>query len=216
MGFRKASDAVEQRSPHEDALVAIWQSSPSHSHAITSFDQPIEETVGFDPLAEGTARNRLVGQGHFDLLNTARIERIVGMQKQEDVSRGPVRTGILLNCPPRRSAEDERARLTGELARFVVAAAIDDNHFVRSRPQCGVDRPGDVVLFVECWDDDRDVHACNNPFRCSRVPPPRIAASPVCSIWAARSSGKLLRTHEFPDCLARPAEWIEWQRIPLL
>ena len=82
----------------------------------------------------------------------------IGMQKQQHVSGRLAGPGVHLHGAAARGDDDAVAEAGGELARGILAAAVDDDHFMTATAQRRerLQRGADARRLVQRRDDDRE------------------------------------------------------------
>lgn len=78
------------------------------------------------------------------------------MQDKEHVARGAAGGRNLLDRAPARTVQQRNARRLRQLARFILAAAVGRQDFVRPWRWGMLRRAADVERIVECWNNNRD------------------------------------------------------------
>ena len=122
------------------------------------FKQPVDPSVGINPLSKGPTNHPRVAQGLLCPRCGIGWQETVSVEKQNHVTgslTGPV---VLLNRTPRRTDHHLGPRLHCPLTRPVMTASIHDNHLVRPTVPCRQNCGRDVPFLVHRRDDHRHCH----------------------------------------------------------
>ena len=139
-------------------MIAVRQLQPEDALGVAPLQQPVTPTLRFNPLAEGPAEHRLVGERAPDLINRGFTQPVVCVQEQQHLAVGRLGAGMQLQGAAGRAGQYAGLVRQGDIAGRVAAAAIHDDDLIGGRSPSGLNGRPDRGGFVDGRNDHRDTH----------------------------------------------------------
>ena len=157
--FREPANPVEDVTSDENALITVGQPANPDPESVADLQEPKAQARGVNGLPKAAADTSRLGKDAANRFETAPFDPAVGVQKQQDISPGTCSAGVLLSRAASHPGQT-LIRGIGPIQRSIGTSSVDDDDFACAKLACVADHFGDTTRFVQCWNDDRNVHPC--------------------------------------------------------